>query len=367
MLSVSVVFVLLFLPAFVRAIKCLNESGDPVNWWSAISQGSGSMSYYYIDADSASSSFTLSSYDVGSSTGGAIMNTVNLLYEDSGDIAYALYNDEPPPDKTESSTYAHAKGVMMADDEGGYWLVHSKPHWPNGVEDGGGPFPDFDYAQSLLCVSVDLQTFDEIGEMLKISYPYIYDSALPDSLQSSLPSFGEFISKEKVDDESSVISFSDNAGGSNSDFLAFAKSKAWGKDLYEDLVAPQLKDDLYVETWRDGSGGKMPTFCVADADDWHAGGVDWNVYFVNNITMADGVNWSGTKDHSKWAVTEGSSESKWACVGDINRFCSQEARGGGTLCLQDDNLWNAFSEIVAGYDGCWETDVCAGSSQCYWC
>ena len=129
MLSVSVVFVLLFLPAFVRAVKCLNESGDPVNWWSAISQGSGSMSYYYIDADSAdsadsaSSSFTLSSYDVGSSTGGAIMNTMNLLYEDSGDIAYALYNDEPPPDKTESSTYAHAKGVMMADDEGGYWLV----------------------------------------------------------------------------------------------------------------------------------------------------------------------------------------------------------------------------------------------------
>ena len=120
MLSVLVVLVAIF--TVVGAIGCLNESGEPVSWWAAVSQGSGSSSYYYLDANSASSSFTVSSYDVGSSTGGAIMNTVNVLYS-GGDIAYALYNDEPPPDKTESSTYAHAKGVMVADDEGGYWLV----------------------------------------------------------------------------------------------------------------------------------------------------------------------------------------------------------------------------------------------------
>jgi hypothetical protein len=32
-------------------------------------------------------------------------------------------------------------------------------------------------------------------------------------------------------------------------FIDFAKSKEWGKDLFEDLVAPYFKADFLVESW----------------------------------------------------------------------------------------------------------------------
>ena len=56
-----------------------------------------------------------------------------------------------------SSTYAHAKGILVASvaSSSGYWLVHSMPLWPEYVDDAHdfpGPFPSDTYAQSLRCV-----------------------------------------------------------------------------------------------------------------------------------------------------------------------------------------------------------------------
>lgn len=44
-------------------------------------------------------------------------------------------------------------------------------------------------------------------------------------------------------------------------FTSFAKSKGFNKDLYEDLVAPSLQTDLFVETWPNG-GGRLPSNCT---------------------------------------------------------------------------------------------------------
>ena len=59
---------------------------------------------------------------------------------------------------------------------------------------------------------------------------------------------------------------------------------------------------------------------------------------------------------------------KIVCVGDINRMCSQEGRGGGTLCTRDDALWHAFNKTITVIEDCWAYDPCNGSStKCYWC
>lgn len=60
------------------------------------------------------------------------------------------------------------------------------------------------------------------------------------------------------------------------------------------------------------------------------------------------------------------------CVGDINRMCSQESRGGGTVCTEgpagEASLWTSFNTAIAGVEDCWEYNPCTGSSsQCYWC
>ena len=206
-------------PASVSAgVSCLNEFGSPVPWFAGLTDGTGTSNYYYMD--SSSDQFGRSKYSLDQSSSGSLMQTVNQIYR-SSDLAFAMYNDEPPPDKTESSTYAHAKGILMSDSSSAVWIVHSKPHWP--ASDAPSAFPDFTYAQNFMCVTLTPDQFEQVSKLLQISYPYFYTSNVPDSLD--LPEFSALISKTKTDSSSDSYSF-----GS---FTAFAKSKTWGKDMWE--------------------------------------------------------------------------------------------------------------------------------------
>lgn len=55
-----------------------------------------------------------------------------------------------------------------------------------------------------------------------------------------------------------VASITSKQGAS---FTSFAKSNAFNKELYEDLVAPTLQSDLYVESWPNGAG-KIKSDCT---------------------------------------------------------------------------------------------------------
>ena len=44
-------------------------------------------------------------------------------------------------------------------------------------------------------------------------------------------------------------------------FASFAKAKRFNQELYEDYVAPSLKDDFMVETWMHG-GGNLDSNCT---------------------------------------------------------------------------------------------------------
>ena len=85
-----------------------------------------------------------------------IFNPFNVF----NDFNYDIYNRRhffQPNGNDASSTYAHAKGILVASvsSSSGYWLVHSMPQWPEYVDDAHdfpGPFPSDTYAQSLRCV-----------------------------------------------------------------------------------------------------------------------------------------------------------------------------------------------------------------------
>ena len=67
-----------------------------------------------------------------------------------------------------------------------------------------------------------------------------------------------------------------------------------------------------------------------------------DVQYVDLNPLGFNYEWFYTKDHAKWAA---SVEPNWVCIGDINRQTSQEKRGGGVICFQDQDVWEQFSKI----------------------
>ena len=50
------------------------------------------------------------------------------------------------------------------------------------------------------------------------------------------------------------------------------------------------------------------------------------------------------------STIEDATDEKYICVGDINRMCSQESRGGGTVCVSNSSaaLWQSFDTSITG-------------------
>ena len=200
-----------------------------------------------------------------------------------------------------------------------------------------------------------------------ISRPYIYSKYITENItiqNDILPNMYSWLSGNKNGAVDSNITTFKSVGGNV--FVQFEKSKYWGKDLWDDLVAPYYASPMNVETWRSGSGGRMSSIC---GDGPKQNQEEYDVYMVAEVKMPDGTSWEGSQDHSKWGCTTGS-DVYASCVGDINRMCSQETRGGGALCSGDEGMWKAFESIVSSVESCYEYDPCypnGTSTQCYWC
>lgn len=331
-------------------VGCLDENGQPVDWWIALKLPELSDStfspaqagYAYVYMDKNHPSFKMGSTGLNVNLNGAVGGTLSQIYNaDKATTGYLMYNDEDPSGSTHSS-YGHTKGDVCFDDKSGFWLVHSVPRWPIYSDQNYG-FPDNEkrYGQSFLCMTYATDSFNTIGDAFLLNKPYVYDSNLPASLASRLPNLQavldhKFVTQNPANQTHQLTTV---AGKS---FLDFAKNAEWNSELYENFVAPTLKSNLAVETWMNGSG-PLNTSCRAT-------GNNWDVLEIRNLTI-DGNFIKETKDHSKWGITI-SPGKQWTCIGDINRMSHQEQRGGGTVCTSDSTIWDQFRGIITGSDRC---------------
>ena len=124
-------------------------------------------------------------------------------------------------------------------------------------------------------------------------------------------------------------------------FTSFSKSSKYPKDMYSGLIANYYKEDLLVQTWRNGAGEKLESDCT-------------DKYKVQNIDRIGLKNfksdWNTTEDHSKWGITTESDD--FTCISDINRMKSQFKRGGGSLCIHSDKVWKVFKKSIEAIEGC---------------
>lgn len=98
-----------------------------------------------------------------------------------------------------------------------------------------------------------------IGVQLQYNEPDIYAENILANMRSALPQLSKAASNvtNTVAPWYHITTISSKQGVS---FTSFAKSKGFQKELYEDLVAPSLGSDLYVESWLNGAG-KLKSNC----------------------------------------------------------------------------------------------------------
>ena len=348
---------LLLLNPLLASSQCLDESGHPVDWYVLyklpkikesknphISQGLG---YVYFTSKTAVSGFTLSAHSINDSSSLA-GRTLQSIYEPRNKSTFSLfYNDEHPDGKV-SFTDGHTKGVVVLNEDHGFWLVHSVPKYPPAPGNGSSysyVHSGQTYGQSFLCISLETKTSAEsIGEQLLFNRPYIYSTQLPKSFESAYPKLALASRGKHVKGPPYHNAVGLKTLFNGEQFTSFAKYTTFNKDLYADLVAPSLRVGLYTETWPNGPG-KMGSSCKSKFEVENIDSLDFN------LKAGGEVKFTTKHDHAKWALSM-DGKLPYLCIGDINRMNTQLVRAGGTVCFLNKTAWKAFGGIVDSIETC---------------
>ncbi len=335
----------------ILKLSAINDgNSEPVDWWfiyklphhaappgSSSNKGPKSTGYEYLYFDSETDGLLRLSQNRINTKNGALYNTLNQIYQTDkkGGTGRILYNDEIPETEHNDGRMGHTKGVLAfdTDSDSAFWLLHSTPRFPLKAT------PDFPenekiYGQTFLCITLkDVETADLIAEqMCREQEPQVYDSIMPSTIPEQNYSYQltQAVAVNESDPPADVTFYS--AAGAQ--FRLLAKNRHWDKDFWVDLIGPKLGVDFNIETWRRGTlPGTLDSDGKNDVKD---------VLYVNLKPLGIDCEWHYTKDHAKWATSR---ESCWICVADINRQVSQEKRGGGAICFQNEKLWQCLSQI----------------------
>ena len=333
-----------------KKLSCINDKGQSVDWYIAyklprklptpVKDGYG---YLYMDAATASfKTSKFSAADTSSAMGATLQKVYANAQQQRDTMAYVFYNDANPEGK-EFFDYGHSKGALAFTTDGGFWMIHTIPKYPNRVQDGYDyPHSGTLYGQMFFCVNFNSSSFDIIGKQLRFNGPHIHDSQLPDSMADKFPNMkslvnGDFILEAPYNMSVKLVS----TGGK--DLIHFAKNKNFGRDLYAAFVAPSLKTNLLAETWQRGSSKTGPSCDTR--------------YTVENIIRLDVKSdtrdypFKNYADHSKYVLSK-KGNPPFVCIGDINRMETQFKRGGGTLCTKDNQIWTVFKSAVEELHSC---------------
>uniref|UniRef100_A0A0K0DJP1 Deoxyribonuclease II n=1 Tax=Angiostrongylus cantonensis TaxID=6313 RepID=A0A0K0DJP1_ANGCA len=257
--------------------------------------------FYYVD--SAHSTWTLAPRTI-SDEGVVVGATLQEYYRRGQGFVFPLEF---------TVSVGHSKGVVVFDEDTGFWLIHSVPNFPRS---GSYSYPPtgLKFGQMFLCLTLPIRVLGDVGEQLR------YVQATP--FFSQLP-IGQLIT----------------AGGML--VKTFAKHKKFNRDLWFDLVAPGLGTNLAVESWLNGGANDLESVCTERT----------SVYDVTSVMLPD-ISFNSSMDHSKWAVSDTSGGMNVICVGDLNRQKSQFRRGGGAVCFRHRNFWNTLHTTVKSVQPC---------------
>ncbi|GMT36775.1 hypothetical protein PFISCL1PPCAC_28072, partial [Pristionchus fissidentatus] len=338
------------------AISCQNQYNFDVPWFAAYkfpkmagepSDSADGYGFYYLDSTSKAS-FKPSPVSL-KLPHNAIGYSLAPYYErqNDADLLHVFYNDEPALNNTKMAEHlagriseaasvelGHTKGVLLFDKTSGsgIWLIHSVPKFPP-ADFYVYPETGTDYGQQFLCLTLDVHTLAQLGTVMFYNHPDIYSQHLPDWAAQIAPDLVKVINKQynKDPNDTNMKQPLSVKGAEKIKMDVFAKTHLFNDDLWAGAVAP-VYGSMEVETWR--RGYLIDTVCNSP----------FPVYDAQEIKVGGSAEFKYTKDHSKYGRTLDAKD-KVVCIGDINRMTSQFKRGGGTVCITDDELWTAYDLI----------------------
>ncbi|XP_049849985.1 plancitoxin-1-like [Schistocerca gregaria] len=330
-------------PAMVRAenVSCLDADGKTVDWWLIYKfpklsnkESKNGLGYAYADPNRH--------LEVAKNTllePSSLSVTLEQMYSNTC-AGYLMWNDTPWG-MLPSSSRAHSKGVMIFDQSQGCLIRHSVPQFPVKRDQyRQWFFSNRIYGQTLLCMSVSLDTLDQIALQYTISKPYVYDSYVPHEISLVYKNLAYLKDGVRVDKRpSNAIKF---VTIGSQGMIDFAKSRRCSCDLWEDVISSELKEGMNVLSW-----GRPLELSACPPKE------KYPVQNVRSIRWGNGLFYAEEQEHSKWGLTI---STNILCIGDINRMVSQRNRGGGATCFRHASLADAFKNLIASIEACKNTD-----------
>jgi len=322
-------------------LSCTDENGGNVDWFinyklplikkSTNPNYKHGIGYVYFGPESTKWQTMQKSINDPSSAVGRTISNLYTNKSNTEEIAYVLYNDQPP-DASAVDDNGHTKGILLTTKDGGIWLQHSVPHFPVPGNTYDYPVTGHTNGQTFLCLTLTIEQVDGIGEILQYTKPNVFNYSIPDSFSELLPTLKKVVQQKFRRSPPWFKLFTLTTPSLT--LQIFAKGPKYEKEIYYDWVAPKLKIGLDVQSWLNGARA-LPSDCQPP-------------FPVYNILMksVDGEQFSTHKDHSKWAVGGSDSSHAWTCIADLNRMEHQLKRGGAALCTTNKNIWNAFNSTV---------------------
>ncbi|XP_075559681.1 cell-death-related nuclease 7-like isoform X1 [Dermacentor variabilis] len=350
---------LCFTPEYVFGkgkVSCKDAAGMDVDWFvlyklpktsrnnkASLKLYGGEMAYY--DSFSQKPTWKLLPSDIYNDLKNPVTETLKPIFGKKPEkgVGAVVYNDQPP--KNFSGTRAgHSKGVLMAG-KGKYggtvWLQHSVPRFLEHLEQGYVyPTSGRENGQLFLCLSMELEAVEVVARHLQVQAANVYQRNVPEWAKN-FPEFWKILNKNYMRSPKDIkVDFLKTLKMQT--IIAIAKPPNWQKDVYTEGLRDQVKDNITVQSWRNGAGGAEDTYCTRN----------YSVRDVNMIGVqtSDGyAEFGSSEDHSKWCVAQ---EKGIFCVSSLNRMNSQKKRGGEVTCLLDDNLAQLFRNTIAESTKC---------------
>ncbi|CAN8007889.1 unnamed protein product, partial [Ixodes pacificus] len=236
------------------------------------------------------------------------------------DVAYVAYNDQAP-EGFNGTKGGHSKGILMVGTANTVWLQHSVPRFPR-LHDGDYIYPKNgrENAQLFLCVTFSAKDWtDIIAQHLRVQYANIYQKHAPDTILKKYTKFTQLYNGVYVTRKNESLLNDSLISLGRQRLQSIAKRGTWRKDIYVDIVAPYIvKDNLSVESWRNGAGKPETSFCRTT---YSVMNVE-KVIIMFSHQKKDQIMFSYREDHSKWAVAK---NKNFFCFSSLNRMVSHFA------------------------------------------